>query len=235
MPRQTPPGRTRAVALAACEVFMEKGYRRTLMTDVGAELELSHALLYRYVDSKEALFELALLYAMDPEAVSTLETPLPTPAPGHIVDMLARWAKERASFPTLKSALASEHPPDVTQELADIIDERYQFTERNWKVLALIEQSALDLPDLYAFYFTKGRRTQIRLLADYLERRIATGDLRAVSNVEVAARFVIESIAWFAWHRKADLDSEVIDDGQAHLTVRELLLATFIPERNDQS
>ena len=34
MPRQTPPGRVRDIARAACEVFIEKGYRRTLMTDV---------------------------------------------------------------------------------------------------------------------------------------------------------------------------------------------------------
>ena len=35
------------------------------MTDVAEQLGLSHALLYRYVESKEALLELAASYAID--------------------------------------------------------------------------------------------------------------------------------------------------------------------------
>jgi AcrR family transcriptional regulator len=49
MPRRTPPNRLADIAEAARKVFTEKGYRRTLMTDVGKELGLSHALLYRFV------------------------------------------------------------------------------------------------------------------------------------------------------------------------------------------
>lgn len=200
------------------------------MTDVGAQLELSHALLYRYVESKEALFELALRYAMDPETVSTLEVPLPTPPPGHTLDLVKKWARERAALPLLSAALATRRSKDVGREFGEIIDERYQFIERNRRLLALIERSALDLPDLHAFYFGEGRRTQIRQLADYLERRIRSGDLRAVSDVEVAARFIVESVAWFAWHRKADPDSAMIGDDQAYQTTKELLLAAFVPE-----
>jgi AcrR family transcriptional regulator len=228
MSRRTPPDRVRNVASAACQVFIEKGYRRTLMSDVGAQLELSHALLYRYVESKEALFELAVLYAVDREAAAKIEVPVPTPPRGHTLGLLKKWGKENAGFPVLASALAQRQPKDITDELLGIIDERYLFMERNHQLLALIERSALDLPELHAFYFTKGRRSQVGQLASYLERRIRSGDLNPVSDVEVAARFIVETIAWFAMHRKGDLDSAMIADEQAHQTVRELLLAAFV-------
>ncbi len=221
------------MARAACRVFIEKGYRRTLMTDVGAQLELSHALLYRYVESKEALFELAVVYAIDPEAAANVEIPVATPPPGRTLGLVTDWLEEHAAFPILASALARQRCRDTAAELVGIIDERYSFVEDNRRLLALIEQSALDLPELHALYFTKGRRTQIGQLARYLERRIRSGNLRPVSDAGGAARFIVETIAWFAWHRHADPDSTMIGDEQASQTVRELLLAAFVAD--DQS
>jgi AcrR family transcriptional regulator len=198
------------------------------MTDVGARLELSHALLYRYVESKEALFELALRYAMDPDATSTLETPLPTPPPGRTLAIVKGWAKKWASFPVLAAALGASVPGDVADELGAIIDELYLFFEHNRRVLALIERSAPDIPELYRFYFLQRRRALLTQLADYLERRMASGDLRSVSDVGVAARFLVESIVWFAWHRKDDPDSAMIGDEPARQVVKELLMAAFV-------
>jgi AcrR family transcriptional regulator len=210
-------------------MFTEKGYRRALMTDVGARLELSHALLYRYVESKEALFELALRYAMDPDAVSTLKTPLPTPPPGRTLAVVKGWAKERASFPVLGAALGARVPGDVADELGAIIDELYLFFAHNRRVLALIERSAPDIPELYRFYFLQRRRALLAQLAEYLERRMASGDLRSVSDIGVAARFLVESVVWFAWHRKDDPDSAMIGDEPARQVVKELLMAAFVP------
>jgi AcrR family transcriptional regulator len=210
-------------------MFTEKGYRRALMTDVGGRLELSHALLYRYVESKEALFELALRYAMDPDAVSTLETPLPTPPRGRTFALVKGWAKQRASFPVLGAARAARVPRDVADELGAIIDELYLFFEDNRQVLALIERSAPDIPELYRFYFLQRRRALLAQLAGYLECRMASGDLRPVSDVGVAARFLVESIVWFAWHRKDDPDSAMIGDEPARQVVRELLMSAFVP------
>ena len=207
------------------------------MTDVGARLELSHALLYRYVESKEALFELAVRYAMDPDAVSTLATPLPTPPPGRTLAVVKGWAKKRASFPVLGAALGAGVPGDVADELGAIIDELYLFFEHNRRVLALIERSAPDIPELYRFYFLQRRRALLAQLAEYLARRMASGDLRSVSDVGVAARFLVESIVWFAWHRKDDPDSAMIGDEQAHQVVKELLLSALVllPRRRRRS
>jgi AcrR family transcriptional regulator len=79
---------------AATRVFSAKGYRRTLMADVAAELGLSAATLYRTVDSKEALFHLILddSWRDSPEAV---RRPLRKPGPGETVALVrSRMAKD---------------------------------------------------------------------------------------------------------------------------------------------
>lgn len=211
-------------------MFIEKGYRRALLTDVGQELGLSHGVLYRYVENKEALFELALVYAMDPEALPSIAVPLPAPPKGRALDLVKAWARDRARFPVLDAA-AGDFAEDPARELAAIVDELYAFVEGNRRLLALIERSALDLPELSDFYFRELRAAYIAQLTAYLCRRTGAGQLRPVSDAGAAARFVTESVAWFGWHRKGDPGPGLISDEQARQTVRELLLAAFAAEQ----
>lgn len=227
MPRTTPPGRLPALAAAACRVFAHKGYRRALLTDVAAELGLSHALLYRWVDSKHALFELALMHAIDPGQLDEIEVPLPTPPPGRVLDLAKAWAADQCQFPALEQALTRDRAQDPAAELAAIIDECYAFVERNRPVLALIQGSAKDIPEFGAFWFGDLRRAYFAQLADYLHRRTAAGQLRQIPHAGAAARFITESIAWFAWRRNGDPGPDTITDEQARQTVRQLLLAAL--------
>jgi AcrR family transcriptional regulator len=233
MPRQTPPGRLADVAHAACQVFIDKGYRRALLTDVAAELGLSHALLYRCAQSKEALFELALRHAINPDEVTSVEVPVPTPAPGRFLQLVREWAADQARFPVLDAAVEdhgdSSTSENVAGEVAGIVGECYAFIERARPLLALIERSAPDLPELYEFYYTRLRRSYLARLTDYLRARIGAGALRPVPEVGAAARFVVESVAWFAWHRVGDPDSAEITDELARQTVSDLLVAALLP------
>jgi hypothetical protein len=45
----------------------------------------------------------------------------------------------------------------------------------------------------------------------------------------VTARFVVESVAWFAYHRHGDPDSAAIDDATAETTVIDMTLAALRP------
>ena len=153
MPRQIPSTRIADIARAACKVFTEKGYRRALMTDVGRELGLSHALLYRYVESKEALFQLALLYAIDPATLPTLPVPLPTPRPGDTLTPIAAWMSGNSTFTALGAALSRKRSDDVRREFTAVVDELYSAVETNHVFLALVEASAVDLPELASLYF----------------------------------------------------------------------------------
>lgn len=228
MPRRTPPDRLLNIASSACRVFIAKGYRRALLTDVGNDLGLSHAILYRYVASKEALFELALIYAMDPDAVQALPVPVPAPPKGRALELFRKWAADQAPFAHLRAA-TGDCSGDPARELAGIIDECYTFIEGNRLLLSLILHSALDIPELRDCWFDEIRGAYLRQLTDYLRLRIGAGKLRQVPDEATAARFITEAIAWFAWHRHGDPGSEVINDDDARQTVRALLLAAFVP------
>jgi AcrR family transcriptional regulator len=218
------------IARAACEVFTEKGYRRALMTDVAARLEINHALLYKYVESKEALLELAFRYAMDQAADLTAVVPLPTPPAGRVLELVRGWFAVHASFPVLGAALEQRSGDDAATELAGIIDELYGFVEQNRLLLLLLESMVIDHPELAELHVSKSKRSYSGKLAAYLRDRASSGGLRPLSDPEVAAHFLGESIAWFAQHRKADPSLAVIGDERARVVVRELLLSAFVPD-----
>ncbi|MGH9098018.1 MAG: helix-turn-helix domain-containing protein, partial [Acidimicrobiales bacterium] len=203
--------RLHEVAEAACRVFIDKGYRRTLVADVAEALGLSQGAVYGYVESKEALFHLAIVFAIAADRIADLPIPVPTPPPGGTLALLQGWAPS-SGFPVLAHALKRRQLPDIRAELTAIIDERYRLMEDNQRFLSLIERSAQDLPDLSSLYFQHWRRDQISDLSLYLGRRISTGELRPVPDVPTAARFIVETVAWFAWHRQRDPDSAMISD-----------------------
>jgi len=230
MPRRTPSTRVTDIARAACTVFTAKGYRQTLMTDVGRELGLSHALLYQHVESKEALFQLALLYACDPGAVARVATPVRTPGAGEVLRPLADWASRRSGFPVLQAAVNEDGPRAIRREFHDVVDELYSMIEDNRAVLALIERCAPEFPGLGALYFDDARRGQVDQLEQYLRSRMRSGLLRPAPDPALAMQFMVETVAWFAWHRRDHPGVAAVDDGAARDTVHYLLAAAFVPD-----
>src|ERR1700677_450474 len=113
--------RVRDVAEAACQVFIDKGYRRAHISEVAAELGLSHGAVYGYVESKEALFQLAMTFAIGLEPVEDLALPVPTPAPGQILAPLRAW-NPASSFPILTEALGRSETSDVREEMSSVIN-----------------------------------------------------------------------------------------------------------------
>ena len=200
------------------------------MTDVAERLELSHALLYRYVESKEALLELAARYAMDQKADLAAEGPLATPPQGHFLQLLQGWFKVQATFPRLRAALERGPGGNAAEELAGIIDELYDFIEQNRLLLQLIESLVNDYPGLNGVSVDGRKRSHTGMLAAFLAGRAAAGELRPLADPEIAAHFLGESVAWFAQHRKRDPNAATIDDQRARSSVRELLLAAFVAD-----
>jgi AcrR family transcriptional regulator len=229
MPRQTPPGRAQDLARAACEVFIEKGYRRALMTDVAAHLGINHALLYKHVESKEALLELAARYATGQEAGLADGVPLATPPRGHALELLRNWIGAQAALPVFRSALERGPGEDAPGELAGIIDEFYGFIQHARLALSLMDSLVIDYPEFHELFVDQSKRSHIKLLAAFLSSRAASGGLRPIPDPEIAAHFLVESVAWFAMHRKDDPGTAAIDDERARSSVRELLLSAFVP------
>jgi len=78
-------------------------------------------------------------------------------------------------------------------------------------------------------YFGRGRRRRIDLLCEYLQRRAASGHLRSLPDMTVAAQIVTETVAWFAWKRLEGRDASRFDDDAARRTVIEFVCGALVP------
>ena len=150
--------------------------------------------------------------------------------PAASLELLRSWFAVHATFPALRAALKRGPGEDASEELAGIIDELYGFVERNRLLLLLIESLVIDYPEFSALRVSDSKRSHIGGLAAFLSSRASAGGLRPLSDPEIAAHFLAESVAWFAQHRKADPSLALIDDERARVSVRELLLSAFVPD-----
>jgi AcrR family transcriptional regulator len=228
MPRPSPRERLASLATAATEVFGRLGYRGTRTADVAVRAGMSAGSVFTYVESKEALFHLVFVYALNllPEAP---ELPLPAPEPGETVALFAH-ALQDAQPSRLQAALAGGEPADVADELRGIIEELYDTIAWAWPVLAVVERCSAEMPDLEAVWFGAGRGGIYADLAEYLQRRTATGRLRPTPDFPTAARAIGELATWFAWHRHEGRDARLYDDKTARRTVIEFTCAALVPE-----
>ena len=225
-------------------MFTTKGFRPAGISDVAGELGLSHGAVYTYADSKQALLYLALLRAMDPDAVALLTVPVTAPAPDAIVEVVRTWAGKQGSLEAVAALLrgvsedaatppsaSAEVDVDVEHELQMIVDALYGLIENNRTVLQLVARCSEELPELAQWYFVENRRSILARLGEFLTARIEAGLLAPVPDVAVAARFIVETIAWFAMHRHGDPDSAMLSDEACRSTVRQLVPAAFAPTR----
>jgi AcrR family transcriptional regulator len=231
-----PIDRLDGVMSAALRVFGEKGYRRTQMADVAHEMGVAPGTLYRYVTGKEALFHLVVDRAFARDAVlAPPPLPIPAPPPGATLARLRERLTADTALPTLGAALRRTRPTDPRAELAGVVGELYALIEQAWPGIVVLERSALEMPDLAHVFYAEIRRDLLDRLARYLAARMRAGRLRRVPAA-VAARFVLETIAWFAMHRHRDPLPSGIDDHGARTAATELIVNALTaigrPHRN---
>jgi AcrR family transcriptional regulator len=219
-----PADRIATLIARATDVFIERGYRRTKIADVADALGVAKGTLYLYVESKEALFDL-VLRAADPDG--SLPAPLPLPWRTPTGAALLRHVRTRLSaisFPALDAALRRRRVDDVAGELGAIVGELYDIESRYRVAIKLIDRAAASHPELAAVWYTGGREGLLAALSTYLAERIRRGALPPVPDVAVAARFVVETVAFWAMHRHWDPHPQAL----AEPAVRETVCALVV-------
>ena len=231
MARLIPPGRLERLIEVATEIFIAEGYRRTQMADVAEALGVAKGTLYGYVESKAALFDAGIRYADGHEPLpATTELPIKTPAAGTTVKRLEARIAEEAAGLRLVQIVASEPARDVTSELRDVLVDLYRRANRNRFAIKLADRCASDHSELAGVWFGRGRWAQHELLMHYMQTRIASGQLRAVPSVPVAARTVLETVAFWAVHRYWDPSPQSIEEDAVETAVVDLLVHSLIQE-----
>jgi AcrR family transcriptional regulator len=233
------------VIAAAVRVFARDGYRSARMSDVAREAGLSEAAIYRYVDSKEGLFVLAIRHALLLEPLPVTDgadgangpgsqpAGFPLPAPS-LADMIAQARELVAAavpFGALAEALRMTDTEDPAGELERIIREMFSLEELTAQAADMIERSARELPELADLLNTGLRRPVLDALTQYLDGRAKTGKLRGTPDTAATARLVLETLTWFARHRHADPQGAAIPPALAQETAVDALLHALVPPR----
>ena len=227
--RRIPENRFDDLIDGATEVFIERGYRRTQMSDVAEAVGVAKGTLYGYVESKEALFALCLRWASREGPVVRPETlPVPTPRAGQLSVRIKERLTAESITPALQAALGRDRTEDPRAELEAILRELYDLNARNRRSIKLIDR-CMDHPELGEIWQTAGREASRTAVRRYLEQRIARGQLRAVPDARLAARMVIETIATWAIHIHWDRAPEVFDPDVARENAIDFLLRGLLP------
>src|SRR5581483_7238590 len=232
MARTRPADRLETLLDAAINVFIAKGFRRTQMSDVAAQARVSQGTLYNYFESKDALFFLIVERAFaDPPPPPPALLPVKTPPFPEVMDRLRNRLMTDLRIAALDHALA--HPAnDVRAEMEAMIREYYELTHRRRIGFDLLERSAVDIPELARLLYVERRRSIIARMTRYLETRIKTGAIRKLPDPPTA-RFIVETIVWFARHRYNTPDSSMITDEAAFATTIDFLLNALLAEHPD--
>ena len=221
----------------AVRLFIAKGYRRTQMSDVTEALGLSAGSIYRYFESKQALFDLALRHAVAPRELGDPVLPHPTPPKGATLDFLREMLAVHARIESLEAALAAGPAGDPRGELEGIVRELYARTSRHRHALNLVERCALDRPDLAVLWFEETRRRIIRQLESYLEDRSRRGFLRPLPDALAVAGLIVEVVVFQAVRRLEDPYPTPMDEATAEETAVDNIVHAYLagPEAKPRS
>jgi AcrR family transcriptional regulator len=227
MARRIPEHRFEELVRAATEVFIERGYRRTQMSDVAEAVGVAKGTLYGYVESKDALLALCLRVADDPGPIPVPEVlPLASPAPGSLRAQITQALKQGNRQPRLEAALERAEAEDPAEEMRGVLEELYDLILANRHRVKLLDRCA-DHPELGAIWQEQGREVPRAALARYLERRADAGRIPRPSNPRLAARILLETVTTWALHIHWDRAPERYDPAEARDAVIDLLVRGF--------
>jgi AcrR family transcriptional regulator len=232
MARPIPQDRLPKLVEVATAVFIEQGFRRTKMDDVAEVLGVAKGTVYLYVESKEALFDLVCRSA-DKPFEEPRELPVKTPAAGATIKYIGERLTAGQVMPALAEALGGRRR-NAADELAAIAGDIYDALARNRVGIKLVDRSARDIPELGKVWFGGARGFLVEALARFLSDRIKARRLRAPADVGIAARFIVETCAFWAVHRHWDTQRQDLPEDRVRAAVVDLVVASLIaPAKTD--
>ena len=226
MSRTVPVDRIPRLVECATQTFIANGYAQTRMEDVAEALGVAKGTVYLYVESKEALFDLVMRAADRPDHVP--ELPVKTPRSGTTVAFIGKRLADEHALPMLTSALARNI------ELAEVVELMFDLLHRHRTAIKLLDRAARDIPELSRAWSGGARRQLIEAVARYLQRGIRDGLVRDVPDAAIAARFVVETCAFWAVHRHWDAVRIEVPEDKVRASVIDLVVGALVAKRKEQ-
>ncbi len=214
---------------AGTTVFRRKGFKRTQMSDIAAEMNCSTGTLYNYVDSKEALFEHAIVAGFTQTLPDSETLPLGFPEPT-AVEVIARRSKQIAEGSALELANQRQEVKNPAEEVTLVVTAFFVFFSDYHPVLDMIEASHLDYPDVATAYLEARRDLVFEPWRRWVVRRQEQGLFRQDIDPLWVTRYLIEILAWAGW--KARDCGEPYDEDEARDAIVKLALSSLLRDED---
>lgn len=226
---KNPKQRIADLFAAGTTVFRRKGFKRTQMSDIAAEMNCSTGTLYNYVDSKEALFEHAIVAGFTQTLPDSETLPLGLPRPA-AVEVIARRAEQLAKGTALDQANQLKEAGNPSEEVTRIVTEFFRFFSDYHPVLDMIEASHLDYPDVATAYLEARRDLVFDPWMHWVVRRQKAGLFRQDIDPVWTTRYLIEILAWAAW--KARDGGDPYDEDKARDAIVKIALSSLLRDED---
>lgn len=224
--RKKVPERIDKLADVAIGIFGESGYHDAGMDEVATKLGVTVGALYRYIEGKEALVELAFRRAMQPEAPLPVQTlPVPARPLEESLQILAGFLAQNDLLKTVMTHLQpdAKQPWDrdsMATEFGEVAGAVYDLLHGWRRGIRMIEKLAEEWPALHELWYSGARDGFTQVLATWLELRARRGFLRPLGDKMLAAKYMEETLAFFA----IDRCFESVPYGQDEATIRAQIL-----------
>jgi AcrR family transcriptional regulator len=217
--------RIRQIAAAALVCFSSAGYRLTQVVHVTERLGVSAGSIYRYVESKEALFHIAALEAVG-RLPADLALPIKVSGFEATLAVLREVVAEDKAWPILESATSAPPPADLKGEARDIAAELYAAVTARAPLIRLLDRCSHELPELAEIFDVQIRTRYLDDLVAWVLGRhlIDSGDKDEAAAV---ARGVMEAVTWLARNRPRDRTATMISDSRARAAAVRIFANAF--------
>lgn len=185
--------RREAILSAAKEVFDELGFEQATMSEITARLGSSKATLYRYFDSKEALFlELVLRSASEQG--------------GESMAIALKHGRRVPGYELPHKVLEAADLLDPTEDVASVLKRVGKFVLRNFHTPQKLATRRMVIgasinPAIGKLFYENGPKKGMKFLERYFESVMNNGKLRTADAHVVACHF------------RGLLDSEALEAG----------------------
>ena len=211
-------------------VFSARGYRQAQMSHIAQEAGVAPGTLYLYFESKESLFNFLLRHIFSgKQNLDAISIPIKSSSWGFGITSAKDVFVSSKLSAVIEDAIREREVRDIRNEFEEIVRTLFSTMATYRHGITILLQSSLNWPELADFYVSIIKHL-VEALTVYLDNRIDRGLIRKVPNVSASARFILDTIAWFAVHRHRAMHQTVVSEVVAEETVVDALVNAFIPE-----